>query len=60
MSAVTSFCRRSELAKVTRKIRLSTSLRNRLSCEQLEVLGLVAGDDACVAKLVGAQALFAR
>ena len=35
-----SICQRS------RRIRLSTSSRNRLSCERLEVLRLVAGDDA--------------
>ena len=44
----------------SRKIRSSTSTRNRLSCERLEVLDLVAGDDACVAKVVDVLATLER
>ena len=36
----------------SRRIRLSTSPRNGLFRERLEVLRLVEGDDACVARVV--------
>ena len=35
------------ISQRSRKIRLSTSSLNGLTRERLEVLGLVAGDDAC-------------
>ena len=43
VSVNASFCACNELAKAVRKIHPSTSSRNRLSCERLEVLGLVGG-----------------
>ena len=44
----------------SRKIRSSTSTRNRLSCECLKVLNLVEGDDACATRIVAVIASLER
>ena len=51
-NSVHIYCFRLAFGQRRRKIRLSTSSRNGLTRERLEVLGLVEGDDACVARVV--------